>query len=229
VDADRSGPRVSAWADVAHSLTRSVGRRALAAERGLSGIPLLGEWRKSGQRPASPNPPPPPARVWRTSRPSQSPRRRDHPRETSAPTRCDGRRSGPGDLRAHPVVMARRSGPTARKHHGTDQRGGYPPELSLLPRCASRRRHNARGYPCDCWVLPWCTEGEPTSRGDIRPSCRADLPGRPSRPSCSARPVRRGLSGLPAATHRRDRSPCAPDPYRDDLSLRIWCTKSPPL
>jgi hypothetical protein len=37
------GPWVSAWADVAHSPTRSVRRRELAAERGSSGIALLGE------------------------------------------------------------------------------------------------------------------------------------------------------------------------------------------
>ena len=35
------------------------------------------------------------------------------------------------------------------------------------------------------------------------------------------------LSGCPAATHRRDRSLCARDPYGDDLGVRIWCTKSP--
>ena len=36
-------------------------------------------------------------------------------------------------------------------------------------------------------------------------------------------------SGCPAATHRRDRSLCARDPYGDGLGVRIWCTKSPPL
>ena len=34
-------------------------------------------------------------------------------------------------------------------------------------------------------------------------------------------------SGRPAATHRRNRSLCARDPYGDGLGVRIWCTKSP--
>jgi hypothetical protein len=70
------------WADVGHSLTRSVSRRVLAAERGIAGIALVGEWGGSGQRRGIAKPATPTGRdeVWRTSRPSQSPRRRDRPR-----------------------------------------------------------------------------------------------------------------------------------------------------
>ncbi|WP_329483609.1 hypothetical protein OG555_15640 [Kribbella sp. NBC_01484] len=36
-----AGPRVSAWADVAHSPTRSLSHRVLAAERGIADIAPL--------------------------------------------------------------------------------------------------------------------------------------------------------------------------------------------
>jgi hypothetical protein len=47
---DKAGARVSTWPDVAHSPTRSLNCRVLAAERGISRIELLGEWHRSAQR-----------------------------------------------------------------------------------------------------------------------------------------------------------------------------------
>ena len=76
---------VSTWADVAHSPIRFICRRAVAVERGLSGIALLGEWCMSGQRPGVAKPVTAAGPVWRTSRPSQSLTRRDRPRQAVAP------------------------------------------------------------------------------------------------------------------------------------------------
>ncbi len=52
----------------------------------------------------------------------------------------------------------------------------------------------------------------------------ADTARRRTPPASGHRPAR--LHSSPAPTRRRDRSLCAPDPYRDRLGVRIWCTKS---
>jgi hypothetical protein len=185
-------------------------RRVLAAERGLSGIPLTVSGASPANVPPSPNPPPPPARVRRTPRPSQSPRRRDRPRETLAPTRCDG-----------PATR-----PDGTQHHGTDKRSGYPPNCPFFPGVQVEEGTTPGDIPATVGFSRGVRRENPQAEGisgrPVQPTfpavlsgatfpavlsgatCPADLPGhpvrrdlssRPSRPSCPAHPGRRILSG----------------------------------
>ena len=170
------------WADVAHSPTRSVSHRVLAAERGIAASRCLVSGTGPVSGPTSPNPPPCLWRdrgpgdevgsrrggVWRTPRPSQSPRRRDRPWEAFV---------------LASVVMAWRSGrrreqtptePTEapdlplRCRFSPGVAGENPRRQGITPRQPVLASHSSgegavQGQPLRWWVRPVHAGRQPTN------------------------------------------------------------------